>query len=95
MMPAHLKEDQGEQEAAVGSVMTEAAADGIAQDGQVFQVAKPEAGQAKFGCMAAGTNHSCTTIRAFRHEIQRAPTEELLPGMEVRCTVLVSMFHKE
>lgn len=94
-MTAQLEENERQQKTPIGAVMTVTATDGVLQDGQVLQIAEADAGEAKLRRMAAGTNHSSTTIRAHGQEIQRGPTEGLLLRSPIRCTVAASVFHKE
>jgi hypothetical protein len=75
--------------------MTVTAADGVPQDSQVLQIAKAKAGKPEFGGVAAGANHDGTRIRPERREIQRGPTEELMPGFGFRCTVAKEEFVEE
>lgn len=81
MLAAHLEQDQGQQQAAVGAVMTGAATHWVLQDREVFDVAKAETGETEFCSLAASANHREITIRASLREVH-SPTEELLrrPG---------------
>jgi hypothetical protein len=62
------------------------------QDSQMLQVAEAKTGEPEFRRVAARAVHGCTTIRLGRREIQRGPTEELMPRSGFRCTVSESVF---
>jgi hypothetical protein len=91
---AKLEQDERQQQAAVGAVMTVTAAHWVLKDGEVFQVAKAEAGEAEFGTLTACANHVENTIRAWSREVQ-SPPEELLLGHRFRCNLGIDLFHEE
>jgi hypothetical protein len=51
----------------------------------VLEVAKAQAGEPEFRCLAALTNHRGSTIRAWWRDVH-SPTEELLRVLRFRCT---------
>ena len=94
-MTTQLIENQSQEEASIGAVMTVTAADRVLQHRQMLDIAEPKAGQTEFGGVAARANHGGTTIRGSREEIQRCPPEGLLSTFGFRCTVSESAFNKE
>ena len=90
MVASDLVEEQGQQKAAIGAVVAEAAANGILQNRKVFQVSQAEAGQAELGSLAVGAD------RGGPHNTRKPsasppgmapPLEEAVPGRRLRCTV--------
>ena len=95
MVTAQLEEHERQKKASIGAVMTVTAANGISQHRQVLKVTQAQAGEAKLRSVATRTDHGRMRIRAEGQEIQRAPTEELLPGSGIRTTLASGVLRKE
>jgi hypothetical protein len=94
-MTTQLIENQSQKETSIGAVMTVTAADRVLQHRQMLDIAEPKAGQTEFGGVAARANHGGTTIRGSGREIQRRPTEGLLPRPGFRYTVSKSTLNED
>lgn len=93
VVTAHLKQDEGQQQAAVSAMVAVPAADRVAEHGKVLQVAKVEARKPEFRRVATRTNHN-STIRLLPRKIH-SPTEGLLPEAGFRCTVSIGSIQEE